>query len=156
MGSLVQFLTGRTANVRDYDVAALQVRLLVAMAAVDDRISPSEVECIADFVDRVARSDRDHRRLVAQFEDLLAAPPAVDDVLEDASRRGDVPGLARRLVRELTEVAYADSAIDHREEFLLQLVGQVFGLASVSLYDAIDDEFDLADIHRIAQLRRAA
>lgn len=156
MVTFVQYLLGRPATLRDYDVAALQLRLLVAMAAVDERITDAEVDQVATFVDRVARNGRDHRRLTAHLDELLSFPPSVDAVLEEAERRGDVPGLARTLVRELTEVAYADSTIDHREEFLLGLVGEVFELDSVSLYDALDDEFDASDIHRIAQLRRAA
>ncbi|MBC7460281.1 MAG: TerB family tellurite resistance protein [Thermoleophilia bacterium] len=156
MGTFVQYLLGRPATLRDYDVAALQLRLLVAMAAVDERITTAEVDQVASFIDRVARNGRDHRRLMAALDELLSFPPSLDEVLDEAARRGDVPGLARTLVRELTEVAYADSTIDHREEFLLQLVGAVFQLDSVSLHDALDDEFDVADIHRINQLRRSA
>jgi uncharacterized tellurite resistance protein B-like protein len=155
MGSLVNFLLNRSASVRDVDTAALQVRLLVSMAAVDERITDSEVEQISSFIDRVARNDRDHAKLHRHFEHLLVAPPHLDRVLDELERHEHAPALARTLVRELTEVAYADSAIDHREEFLLNLVGNVFGLETVSLYDAFDDELDIADVHRLAQLRRA-
>ncbi|MCW2949759.1 MAG: Tellurite resistance protein TerB [Thermoleophilia bacterium] len=158
---MLQHLLGRSHAARDFAQAALQLRLLVAMAAADERISPPETVQIADFLDRVSRTDRDHRRLHNLFDQLLIAPPTIDSVLEDLAQSESSMTCATALVHELADVAFADSAIDHREDFLLELVCSVLGLEAPSLYEPLD--FSDGDIslvhgfaHRLADVSRAA
>jgi hypothetical protein len=145
-------------NVRygaDADVTAVQLRLLVAMAYADDRLGEVEAEQLVSFVERHAKSRRDHERLTLLLEELAAAPPRMDDVLEELVQYGDRRAMGARLIHELSELAGADDAIDHREEFLLDLVCETFGFAPVSFQGEHDDTADA--LHElVARLARAA
>lgn len=145
-------------NVRygaDADVTTVQLRLLVAMAYADDRLGDSEAEQLVRFVDRHATGRRDHERLMALLDELAASPPRMDDVLEELVQYGDRRAMGARLVHELSELAGADHAIDHREEFLLDLVCETFGFAPVAFDDA--DEDAASALHElVARLARAA
>ncbi len=144
-------------NVRygaDADVTAVQLRLLVAMAYADDRLGHVEAEQLEQFVDRHAKSRRDHARLTELLEELAAAPPSMDEVLEELVQYADRRALGARLIHELHELAGADDAIDHREEFLLDLVCETFGFAPVALHDEQDDAAALHDL--VSRLARAA
>ncbi|MCW2924124.1 MAG: Tellurite resistance protein TerB [Thermoleophilia bacterium] len=156
MPSFLQRLTGRPTSSGAAD-AEVQLRVLVAMAAVDGRIEEVETDQIADFIDRAARSDREHRRLYALLDELLAAPPGIEALLVDLERHADARRVGARLAHELAHVAWSDHTVDHREEFLLDLVCGVFGLPPVELH-AGDAGDDLADLHRVLQRvsRRAA
>ena len=143
-------------NVRygaDADMTTVQLRLLVAMAFADDRLGESEIEQLEHFVERHAKSRRDHERLHALLEELAAAPPRMDDVLEELVQYADRRAMGARLVHELSELAGADHAIDHREEFLLDLVCETFGFAPDTFHDEHDDAASALHelVHRLAR-----
>ena len=144
-------------NVRygaDADVTTVQLKLLVAMAYADDRLGDSEAEQLVQFVDRHAKGVRDHERLTALLDELAAAPPRMDEVLEELVQYADRRAMGARLVHELSELAGADHAIDHREEFLLDLVCETFGFAPVAFEDEDDASSALHEL--VARLARAA
>ncbi|MCW2921635.1 MAG: Tellurite resistance protein TerB [Thermoleophilia bacterium] len=145
-------------NVRygaDADVTTVQLRLLVAMAFADDRLGDSEAEQLVHFVDRHSKGRRDYERLMALLDELAASPPRIDDVLEELVQYADRRTMGARLVHELSELAGADHAIDHREEFLLDLVCETFGFAPVAFHDEHDEA--AAALHDlVARLARAA
>jgi len=139
---------GTPANLAD-----VQLRLLVAMAYADGVLGDLEADQLAGFVDRTARSRRDHERMLAQLDEYAAAPPHMEDVLHELVEFADERAMGARLVDELAAVAGSDHAIDHREEFLLDLVCDTFGLAPVALADDDEDPADvLYDlVHRLAR-----
>jgi uncharacterized tellurite resistance protein B-like protein len=145
-------------NVRygaDADVTTVQLRLLVAMAYADDRLGDSEAEQLVSFVERHAKGRRDRDRLLVLLDELAAAPPRMDDVLEELVQYADRRAMGARLVHELSELAGADHAIDHREEFLLDLVCETFGFAPVAFEDEHDDA--ASALHELVyRLARAA
>lgn len=160
MSSFLQRLVGRSQP--HSATVDLQLRVLVAMAAADHRINAFETDQIAAFIDRSAGSAREHERLHALLEQLLAAPPNLDVLLHELARHADAGRLGKRLVNELALVAWSDEEVDHREEFLLDLVCDVFGFAPVQLQAAEDDdegdEFDDLHrfVHRLARTGRRA
>ncbi len=145
-------------NVRygaDADMTTVQLRLLVAMAYADDRLREPEAEQLVHFVDRHAKGRRDHERLMALLDELSSAPPRMDDVLEELVQYADRRAMGARLVHELSELAGADHAIDHREEFLLDLVCETFGFAPVDFHDEHDEA--ASALHELVyRLARAA
>lgn len=135
--------------------SALQLRMLVAMAYADDRLGEQELEQLEDFVSRVARGRRDHERLGALLEEYAAAPPSIDEVLDELMRVADRRALGARLVHELTELAGADHAFDHREGVLLDLVCETFGFEPVA-FDDEDDDASAVLNELVYRLARAA
>lgn len=138
---------------RDADVTAVQLRLLVAMAYADGRLGETEAHQLHDFVDRAASSRRDHERLTELLEHYAAQPPHMDEVLEELVEYADRRSMGVRLVHELQQLADADHEIDHREEFLLDLVCSTFGFAPVALHDGEDDTAAVLHelVHRLAR-----
>jgi hypothetical protein len=148
MSSFLQRLIGQSRT-SDSTIAELQLRVLVAMAAADHRINHFETDQIVDFIDRVAGSERSRARMHALLDELLATPPQLETLLHELSHHADATRLGKRLVNELAHVAWSDDEVDHREEFLLDLVCDVFGLPPRHLLEAAqhdDHEFD--DLHR--------
>ena len=148
MSSIVNRLLGRTRSNGDSSLADLQLRLLVAMAACDDYISPLENQQILGFIRRNAASDQDERRLRAMLDELLATPPRVEDLLEDLARFAERPDFRQSLTAELADVAFSDDVVDHREEFLLDLVCGVLGVDAHPLRDYADPtaKYDVDDL----------
>lgn len=139
----------------DADVTTVQLRLLVAMAYADDRLGESELHQLEAFIARHAKSRRDHERLAELLEHLASRPPHLDDVLEELVKYADRRAMGARLIHELTELAGADHAIDHREEFLLDLVCGTFGFAPVAFHDEHDEA--ASALHELVyRLARAA
>jgi uncharacterized tellurite resistance protein B-like protein len=148
MSSFLQRLLGQSRT-SDLAIAELQLRLLVAMAAADHRINSFETDQIADFIDRVATTDRSRARLHALLDELLATPPQLGALLHELAHHADATRLGKRLVNELAHVAWSDDEVDHREEFLLDLVCDVFGMPPRHLLDAAHEaEDDFGDLHR--------
>ncbi len=139
----------------DADLTALQLRLLVAMAYADDRLGDVEAQQLVDFVDRHAQGRRDHERLTLLLDEYAATPPHMDEVLEELVQYADRRAMGARLVHELSELAGADDAIDHREDFLLGLVCETFGFEPVAFHDEQDDAA-LALHDLVSRLARAA
>jgi uncharacterized tellurite resistance protein B-like protein len=158
MTSFLQRLLGGKRS-RSLDIASLQLHLLVAMADVDDRVHELEHDQLVSFVERASSCEADHERLTTLMHDLIHDPPDVDLVLAELGRHADKTTLGRHMVNELATLAFSDDEIDHREEFLLDLVCDVFGLPPVPLHEArssedLDELYSL--VHGLAQGDRAA
>jgi uncharacterized tellurite resistance protein B-like protein len=139
---------GRARTNGDSSLADLQLRLLVAMAACDDYISPLESQQIHDYIRRNADSYKEEMRLQALLDQLLNAPPRVEDLLDELGRRAAEGNVGRALTAELAEVAFSDDVVDHREEFLLDLVCDVLGVDAHPLRDHGDPtaKYDVDDL----------
>jgi hypothetical protein len=148
MSSIVNRLLGRTRSDGDTQLADLQLRLLVAMAACDDYISPLESQQIGDFIRRNAASDRDEERMRDLLKQLLDYPPRVEDLLEELGRHAENGHFRHMLTAELADVAFSDDVIDHREQFLLDLVCGVLGVDAHPLRDQADPTavYDVDDL----------
>lgn len=154
-------LIGRSTDSYEFELIALRLRLLTAMAAADDRITELEVDALHDFVERVAPSASDRARLDDMLDELFEAPPKLDEVLDDLAGHAEHHHLGQALVMELAHLAGTDDEIDHREEFLLDLVCDAFGLPLVPIDEGgrVPD-VDLEAVHRfvrkLARTKRAA
>lgn len=105
-----------------YNVAALRIQLLVAMAAVDDRMQMSEVELLADSVPGPPMTPEDQARLQRLLRVLLDAPPRLEDVIGRIAEHAPRRAVADQLARELVHLAGIDGTIDDREEELLRMI----------------------------------
>ena len=105
-----------------YNAAALRLQLLVAMAAIDERVQMSEVDVLADAVPGPPMSEEDQARLRGLLRLLLDAPPRIEDVVQRIARLAPKRAVAEQLAKELVHVAGADGTIDDREEELLRMV----------------------------------
>lgn len=148
MAPIVNRLLGRTRSNGDAQLADLQLRLLVAMAACDDYISPLETQQILGFIRRNAADDRDEQRLREEFDRLLAHPPRVEDLLDELAKHAERPHFKQMLTAELADVAFSDDVVDHREEFLLDLVCDALGVDAHPLRDYGDPtaKYDVDDL----------
>jgi hypothetical protein len=146
--TIVNRLLGRAQSNGDAQLASLQLRLLVAMAACDDYISPLESQQILGFIRRNAADDRDEQRLREELDRLLAHPPRVEDLLDELSRYAERPHFKQLLTAELADVAFSDDVVDHREEFLLDLVCDALGVDAHPLRDYGDPtaRYDVDDL----------
>jgi len=157
MATFLQRLLGRAQTADARELAELQLRLLVAMADADARINLVETDEIVGFIDRVARTTRDREHLHHLLDDLLSAPQPLDQLLDELSGHADSARVGTRLVHELANVAASDDEIDHREEFLLDMVCDVFGLPPIPLHQPDAELGELHGfVHRLAETSRHA
>lgn len=148
MSSIVNRLLGRAHSDGDSALADLQLRLLVAMAACDDYISPLESQQISDYIRRNATSDREEERMRDLLKQLLDHPPRVEDLLDELSHHAEQAHFRHMLTAELADVAFSDDVVDHREQFLLDLVCDVLGVDAHPLRDHADPtaKYDVDDL----------
>ena len=119
-----------------YELAALHLQLLVAMAAADHELRPCEIDELAQFIDRSHLDENDTARLDQLLRMLMGAPPEVEQLLEQLAPLRAQRKLATALVGDLERVACSDSRIDEREEALLQVVCTALGVRPRSLHRA--------------------
>jgi hypothetical protein len=157
MASFLSTLLRRSPTPTRLELAQLQLELLVAMAMVDDRVHVLETDHLYAFAEHAADSPAAHQLLLDRLEELLEEPPNVDVLLDELEQHAQHASFGHAIVGQLTQVANSDDVIDHREEFLLDLVCDVFGLPPVSLGRNGEDVDDLHDlVHKLAQGRGAA
>jgi hypothetical protein len=157
MASFLSTLLRRSPTPTRLELAQLQLELLVAMAIVDDRVHVLETDHLYAFVEHAAGTPADHQLLLGRLEELLEEPPNIDELLDELEQHAQHASFGRAIVGQLTQVADSDNVIDHREEFLLDLVCDVFGLPPVSLGRDVEDVHDLQGlVHKLAQGRGAA
>lgn len=118
----------------DYDLAALHLQMLVAMASADNELRAIEVEELARFVERVKLPERDRPRLQDLLRLLIDSPPELDAMLRQLIEFDENPRVRELFVGDLARLAHADEYIDHREEALLRMVCGAFGLPPRSLH----------------------
>jgi tellurite resistance protein len=137
------FLQRRRARQRDggsareraytFDLAALHLRLLVAMAAVDEEVRHVEVEEVLGFIDRPSLGRDELARLEELARVSLAAPPQVESLLGELTRFARRPSIARAVVDDLARVAAADLREDPRETRMLESVCDALQLERVEI-----------------------
>jgi tellurite resistance protein len=118
----------------DYELAALHLQMLVAMAAADNELRAVEVEELAHFVERVQLPEADRPRLEKLLRMLIDAPPELEPMLRQLMLYDEGPRVAELFVSDIARLAHADDYIDHREEALLRMVCGAFGLPPRSLH----------------------
>lgn len=126
----MKFLARRRARQRrgdagrsyTFELAALHLQLLAAMAAVDLEVRSVEVEEVGAFIDRTALPPRDIERLEELVRASLATPPQLEPLVANLSMIAKRPALANMLAADLSRVAAADARADLREIALLELV----------------------------------
>jgi uncharacterized membrane protein YebE (DUF533 family) len=106
----------------EYQVAALRLQLLVAMAASDGKVQTVEVDRVAQTIDHAQLDEEHTKRLEQLLRMLLDAPPSLEQLVERITERNPKRHVAETLVRELVHVAKADDYLDDSEEALLRLV----------------------------------
>lgn len=110
------------------EIASLHMRLLVAMAAVDEHVRHVEVEEVLAFIDRPSLPHEDLARLEQLTKVAIADPPQLDLLLAELSKVASKPAIARLVVDDLAQVAAADSREDPRETELLATVCGALGV----------------------------
>jgi tellurite resistance protein len=139
----MSFLSNRRARIRaqsvargtyDYELAALHLQLLVAMATADHELRAVEVERLAQFVGRVGVPERDRPRLEQLLCVLIDAPPKLETMLRQIIDCNEGKGVAEIFVTDLVAIAKSDDYVDHREETLLRMVCGAFGLPPETLH----------------------
>ena len=123
-------MSGRTYT---FELAALHLQLLVAMAAVDDQLRSIEVEEVGAFVDRASLPPADRARLELLVRTSIDAPPQLELLLEGLSSLARRPALAQLLVSDLARVAASDDHAHPRESDLLDLVCETLQLEPVTI-----------------------
>lgn len=98
------------------------MRLLVAMAAVDEQVRHVEVEEVLSFIDRPSLVHADQERLEQLTKAAITNPPELAPLLEQLSIVASKPAVARLVVDDLVKVAASDSRTDPREVELLETV----------------------------------
>jgi hypothetical protein len=109
------------------------MQLLVAMAAVDDRIQVSEIDVLAESIPGPPMSSDDQDRLQRLLRLLLEAPPRLEDVVRRIARYAPKRAVAEQLARELVHIAGSDGAIDDREEELLRMICGAMNIMPLSM-----------------------
>lgn len=130
-----RMLSGRTKVDPEhaYNAAALRLQLLVAMAAVDDRVQVSEMTLLADAVPGPPLPDELHQRLHSLLRMLIAAPPTLESVIGKIAEQKPRRAVAEQLAKELVRVAGIDGTIDDREEELLRMVCGAMGIRPLTM-----------------------
>jgi uncharacterized tellurite resistance protein B-like protein len=116
-----------------YELAALHLQLLFAMAAVDDEVMQVEVEEVLAFIDRASMREEDVARLEQLARASLAVPPSLDDLTDQLGRLAKRPSIARLVADDLARVAAADACEDPRETRMLAAVCDVLGVPTVEI-----------------------
>lgn len=124
---------GAASGSYTFELAALHLRLLVAMAAVDEEVRHVEVEEITAFIDRTTLPHADVERLETVTREALADPPRLESLLEGLEMLVRRPALAKVLVTDLARVAAADARADPREVVLLRYVCDALRVEHVSI-----------------------
>lgn len=116
-----------------YNAAALRLQLLVAMAAVDDKVQMSEMQLLADAVPGPPLPEDLRSRLHSLLRILIDSPPAIEDVVGKIAAHGPKRAVAEQLARELVKVAGVDGHVDDREEELLRMVCAAMGIKPLTM-----------------------
>ncbi|MCW2926797.1 MAG: Tellurite resistance protein TerB [Thermoleophilia bacterium] len=116
-----------------YDLVALHVQLLMAMASVDGRVVRSELEAVDRVVERAPLPADQRRALQDLVLRLVSRTPPLEDLLEPLTVFRDEPTLARALVTDLVRVAAVDLVADPREQALLQRVCDFLGVDPITI-----------------------
>lgn len=116
-----------------YHAAALRLQLLVAMAAVDDKVQVSEMQLLADAVPGPPLADEPRSRLQDLLRMLVDAPPTIEDVITRIAAHAPKRAVAEQLARELVKVAGVDGHVDDREEELLRMVCGAMGIKPLTM-----------------------
>jgi uncharacterized tellurite resistance protein B-like protein len=114
-----------------YDIVLLRVQLLFAMAAVDGRTVPEELQAIDNAIERAPLPAEQRERLRDAALRLAQAPPRLDPLLESLAGFREDPTFARALVTDLVRVAAIDLHADPREQELLERVCEAVGVDPV-------------------------
>lgn len=125
--------TARPHPEHDFYVAVLRLQLLVAMAAVDDRVLLGEIEFLHAAIDGRGVDAEHQRRLDQLLRMLVEAPPSVEDVIRRIAGRRPKRAVAEALVKELVHLAHDDGVVDETEEELLRLVCGALGVRPISM-----------------------
>ncbi len=139
-----------------FELAALHLELLVAMAAVDGDVHGMEVRSVLGFIDRASLAPEDLDRLEQLAQAALDRPPELSVLATQLSRFAGRPALARRIADDLALVAAADSRADPREETLLRFVCEALGVAVVQIRvpDGADDDLRVSRLPQHAAPNR--
>ena len=105
-----------------FELAALHVQLLVAMAAVDEQVVTSEVDEVLAVLDRTSLDAKQVARLEQLARASLAQPPQLDALMAQLQKIAGRHAVARMVVDDLARVAAADSREDPRETRMLDEV----------------------------------
>lgn len=116
-----------------FDLAALYLQLLVAMAAIDDDLRIAEEEEVLSFIDRASLGVNDVEKLEQLARSALRNPPRLDTLLERIASLAKRPAIARQICVDLARVAAADSREDPRETRLLQQVCDALGIEQIEI-----------------------
>lgn len=122
---------GRDGRKRTYtfELAALHLTLLIAMAAVDDEVRTVEVDEVLGFLDRSSLPPQDVDRLQILATHAVRNPPDLEPLLGQLDRFSGRGPLATMLVTDLARVAAADQRADQREVEMLHAVCDSLGVA---------------------------
>ncbi|MCW2921141.1 MAG: Tellurite resistance protein TerB [Thermoleophilia bacterium] len=138
-----------------FELAALHLELLVAMAAVDEQVHSIEVEEVLDFLDRARLGEEDEARLEQLARAAIAAPPHLDKLIARIGAFVAKPGLATLLVADLARVAAADARADPREVALMEQVCAALNVDAVAIRVPDPDSEPDAGRDRVIGERRA-
>lgn len=118
----------------EYQVAALRMQLLVAMAASDGGVQPVEIDAVARVIDDSSFDEATSERLEQLLRILLEAPPHIEQVVGRIVEQAPNARVAEQLVQELVQLASVDDRLDEREEALLRLLCGAMQLEPSSLH----------------------
>lgn len=125
--------SGGASRTYTYELAALHIELLVAMAAVDEQVRHIEIETALAFIDR-ASLPRDELALLEQrAKEAVASPPRLDRLLSGLEAFAGKRAQATMLVTDLARVAAADARADPREVKLLGAICDALGVEHVTI-----------------------
>ncbi len=116
-----------------FELAALHLELLVAMAAVDEEVRTIEVEEVLGFLDRARLGTDDQVKLDELARTAVAAPPDLNRLMGRLGKFAQKPALATLLVTDLSRVAAADARADPREVALLDHVCDALQVERVTI-----------------------
>lgn len=125
---------GDTRRAYTFELAALHLELLVAMAAVDEEVRSIEVETVLGFLDRTRLGTDDQAKLDELARTAVAAPPDLARLTARLERFSGKPALATLLVADLARVAASDARADLREIALLDHVCDALQLDRVTIH----------------------
>ena len=142
----------------DYYIAVLRLQLLVAMAAIDDRVRMGEVEFLHEAIDGRGFDKEHQQRLDQLLRLMLEAPPSVEDVVRRIAGRRPRRVVAETLVRELVHLAHDDGEVHVLEEEMLRLVCGALGVKPISMRRKFAREVPLTprEQERLDEILRSA
>ena len=148
---------GGSAATRAYtfELAALHLELLVAMAAADEQVHSIEIEEVLGFLDRARLGEEDEARLEQLARAAIASPPKLDRLIARIGGFAGKPGLATLLVADLARVAVADARADPREVALMAQVCSALDVDIVEIRIA-EPEADEDSANRVIGEKRSA